>query len=180
MHHRSSLLLLSLLLSASAHAQLYKSVGPDGKITYSNSPPPQPTQAEPKPAAHTHTILPHELAEATRKHPVTLYTSANCKPCDNGRKALQDRGVPFDERTVQNEEDIAQLQRAGGSGKVPFLTVGAALESGFDPESWGNTLSAAGYPVHSQLPRTYHYPASQPAAIASNTHDRQNAITPGQ
>ncbi len=166
MHHRSSLLLLSLLFSATAHAQLYKSVGPDGKITYSDTPPPaKATKVEQKTVSTTAaTPFPYELAEAARKHPVTLYTTPNCPACDDGRNTLNIRGIPFAEKTVQTNEDIARLKQAGGSQELPFLTIGANKESGYEHDRWNHALSAAGYPSNSHLPRNYRNPAPQPAA----------------
>lgn len=182
MHHGSFLLLLSLLVSASAHAQLYKSVGPDGKITYSDAPPAKAAKVEQKnlaPASVT-TQFPYELADAARKHPVTLYTAVNCSACDSGRNALNARGIPFTEKTVQTNDDIARLKQAGGDRELPLLTVGSKKETGFESEAWTRTLSAAGYPVNSQLPRTYRNPAPQPAApvaapAASNTTEPASA-----
>jgi len=170
MHHRSLLLLLALLLSATAHAQLYKSVGPDGKITYSDAPPAKPGKVTEKNAAATaapSTQFPYELADAARKHPVTLYTASNCAACDNGRKALNARGVPFTEKTVQTEEDVARLKQAGGDQELPLLTVGSKKQIGYEADAWTQLLSSAGYPANSQLPRTYRNPAPQPAAKVS-------------
>lgn len=167
MHHRSLLLLLSLLLSATAHAQLYKSVGPDGKITYSDAPPAKAGKVQEKSlpaAATTATQFPYELADAARKHPVTLYTATNCAACDSGRNALNARGVPFTEKTVQTEEDVARLKAAGGDLELPLLTVGSQRKIGYESDTWTKMLTTAGYPVNSQLPRTYRNPAPQPAA----------------
>ncbi|WP_293779546.1 glutaredoxin family protein [uncultured Oxalicibacterium sp.] len=166
MHQRSSLLLLSLLLSASAHAQMYKSVGPDGKVTYGDTPPAKTGKVEEKnlPATSASTQLPFELAEAVRKHPVTLYTSRECSGCDMARTALSTRGVPYTEKTVQTNEDVARLKQIAGNTQLPLLVAGNLKETGFEQDAWNKTLTAAGYPVNSQLPRTYRNPPPQPAA----------------
>ena len=172
MHHRSLLLLLSLLLSATAHAQLYKSVGPDGKITYSDAPPAKAGKVQEKSApngATASTQFPYELADAARKHPVTLYTATNCASCDRGRAALNARGIPFTEKTVQTEQDVARLKQAGGDQELPLLTVGSKKQIGYESETWTQLLTSAGYPLNSQLPRTYRNPAPQPAAAVANT-----------
>lgn len=170
MHHRSLLLLLSLLLSATAHAQLYKSVGPDGKVTYSDTPPPAKTgkvQEKNLSNAAPSTQFPFELADASRKHPVTLYTATNCAACDRGREALNARGVPFTEKTVQTEADVVSLKQAGGDQELPLLKVGNKKQIGYAPDTWAQLLTTAGYPVNSQLPRTYRNQAPQPAAPAA-------------
>jgi glutaredoxin len=163
-----SWLLLSLLVSASAHAQLYKWVGPDGKITYSDTPPPASAKKVEEKSVSTNSVstagLPFELAEAVRNNPVTLYTTTNCNACDNGRNALTTRGVPFTEKTVNTNEDIARLQQIGGGKQMPFLTIGSNKQTGFGEDTWNAALTAAGYPAASQLPRTYRNPAPQAAA----------------
>jgi glutaredoxin len=168
---RRSLTLASLLLlcAASAHAQLYKWVGPDGKISYSDSPPPPTaTKVETKTLAAegTNTAdFPYELAQAAKSSPVTLYTTASCAPCDDGRRLLGARGVPFAEKTINTSEDSAQFRKlAGADTHLPYLTIGRSAQRGFEADAWNTALSAAGYPQSSQLPKSYHSPA--PTALA--------------
>ncbi|HVL74773.1 MAG TPA: glutaredoxin family protein [Noviherbaspirillum sp.] len=169
MKHLQPLLPVLLVLCAgAAHAQLYKWVGPDGKVTYSDVPPPAGAKAEARaaPAATggAASDLPYELAQAARNHPVVLYTTADCLPCDDGRKLLNARGIPFRERTVTSNEDIAQVRQLGGDTNLPLLTVGRARERGYEPNAWNNALTIAGYPAASRLPRNYRQPAPEPAA----------------
>jgi glutaredoxin len=167
MKNRWSWLLLSLLISANAHAQLYKWVGQDGKVTYSDTPPPSSVKkVEEKNIASTSIAagLPFELATAVKANPVTLYTTAKCSACDSARSLLQARGIPFTEKTVNSSDDIAQLQQAGGDKQLPFLTVGRNKQSGFEAESWNTMLSNAAYPESSQLPASYRNPPAQAAA----------------
>lgn len=166
--------LLLLLCAASAHAQLYKTVGPDGKITYSDMPP------ENKPgvkierklftsAGGDDANLPFEVADAVKNNPVTLYTTQKCAPCDQGRGLLKRRGVPFREKTVNTNEDQAKLREVGGEGQLPILLVGRAKQVGFEGGAWNASLSAAGYPDSSVLPKTYQNPAAEPAAPPPET-----------
>jgi glutaredoxin len=163
-----SLLLLSLVVSASAHAQLYKWVGPDGKITYSDTPPPASAKKVEEKSVSTNSAstagLPFELAEAVRNNPVTLYTTASCEACDSGRAILTGRGIPFTEKTVTSNDDIARLKQAGGTQQLPFLTIGSKKQTGADPDAWNTALTTAGYPATSQLPRNHKNPAPQAAA----------------
>ncbi|HZW13371.1 MAG TPA: glutaredoxin family protein [Noviherbaspirillum sp.] len=159
---------LMLLCAASAHAQLYKWVGPDGKVTYSDTPPP-------KTAARVETKstisggldtsnLPYELAMAVKSHPVTLYTTKDCSACDQGRSLLSSRGIPFTEKTVNTPEDAAQFRQAGGDEKLPLLTIGRTKERGFEASAWNNALTVAGYPASSVLPKSYRNPPPMAAA----------------
>lgn len=165
---RKSGALLLVLCAAAAHAQLYKWVGPDGKITYSDTPPPAAArQVETKRAVTSGSNtadLPYELAEAVKANPVTLYTTGNCVPCDDGRRLLNERGIPFSEKTVSNNEDIAHLRKAGGKGQLPLLIVGHAKKEGFAAGVWNDVLTAAGYPESSQQPKSYRNPPAEAAA----------------
>jgi glutaredoxin len=150
-----------------AQAELYKSVGPDGRVTYSDTPTAkaQPVDTRKAPAASVSgTALPYELALVVKAHPVTLYTSDKCPPCFSARNLLARRGVPYVEKTVSSNEDIAALAAAGGEGGLPLLTVGAAREQGFEEGLWNRALSAAGYPQSSQLPASWRNPPPQAAA----------------
>jgi glutaredoxin len=169
MNRRPSLRpLLLLLCAASAQAQLYKWVGPDGKVTYSDTPPPPAVKR-----VETRTLavgdvntadFPYELAEAARKHPVTLYSTANCAPCDEGRSLLQARGIPFAEKTVAGNEDIVRFRKINSEGSLPFLVIGAGSQRGFESSQWDMALTAAGYPASSRLPKTYRNPPAQALA----------------
>lgn len=162
------LLPVALLACATlAQAELYKSVGPDGRVTYSDTPTAraQPVDTRKAPAASVSgTALPYELALAARAHPVTLYTSDKCPPCFSARNLLARRGVPYVEKTVSSNEDIAALAAVGGEARLPLLTVGAAKEQGFEEGAWHRALSAAGYPQASQLPASWRNPPPQSAA----------------
>lgn len=168
-HAKKLSLLLMLLCTAGVQAQqLYKWVGPDGKVTYSDTPPPSSAkQVEKKAVSFGDTAassLPFELAETARNSPVTLYTSPQCAPCDAGRTLLTGRGIPFTEKTVTTNEDIAKLRLAGGDGQLPLLVVGRSKQKGFESSGWSASLTAAGYPESSKLPASYRNPAPEAAA----------------
>lgn len=167
-----------LLCAASVHAQLYKWVGTDGKVNYTDTPPPpSATKVEKRSVAagSSESELPYELSEAAKGNPVTLFTTANCVPCDDGRKLLNKRGVPFTEKTVSSNDDIAQMREAGGDTQLPFLTIGRNKQRGFEADTWNNALTAAGYPESSRLPKDYHNPQAEPATPAA----KQAANQPG-
>jgi glutaredoxin len=161
--------LLILLCTAGANAQqMYKWVGPDGKITYSDMPPPSTVkQVEKKSASFSGVSvsnLPFELAETVRSHPVTLYSAPQCAPCDAGRALLTSRGIPFVEKTVTTNEDIAKLRQAASDAQLPLLIVGRNKQKGFESSGWAASLSAAGYPETSKLPASYRNPPPEAAA----------------
>ena len=151
-----------------AEAQVYKWVAPDGKVNYGDRMAAPPQLAEKKTISANVVdsgTLPFELAEATKNASVTLYTGQKCAACDEGRKLLSLRGVPFLEKTVVTNADIASF----GSNQVelPQLTVGSTRLTGFDAVAWQMRLNAAGYPDSNKLPKTYRNPAPVSAAPAS-------------
>ncbi|WP_440111959.1 glutaredoxin family protein [Acidovorax sp. BL-A-41-H1] len=164
-------LLLLTAVSASALAQnVYRIVGPDGKVSFSDRPPaeansaaqPARAGAMAAPAGNSLASLPFELRQVVTRYPVTLYTGADCAPCASARSLLTSRGVPFTERTVSTNEDLAALQRLSGSSSLPFGTIGGQQLVGFSDMEWTQYLNAAGYPQQSQLPANYRAPAPTP------------------
>jgi len=174
--------LLFLVCTVSAHAQLYKWVGPDGKVTYSDSPPPQTvTRVETKSmtAGGSGTVdLPFELSTAVKNHPVSLYTTTGCAACDEGRKLLTERGIPFTEKTVNTKEDVDSFKKISADGKLPVLLTGRSKETGFEASAWNTRLTAAGYPESSKLPKNYRNPPAEavaPVAKAPAAKDAEQA-----
>jgi glutaredoxin len=162
-------LLAASLYSPLSHAQqVYRIVGPDGKVTFSDQPPPAASNAKVNAAtpggggAAASAGLPFELRQVAAKYPVTLYTGENCGPCGAARSMLTSRGVPFSERTVTTNDDIQALQRLSGDATLPFATIGSQQLKGFSDAEWTQFLNAAGYPATSTLPASYRRPAATP------------------
>lgn len=156
-----ALLALSGFSAGDAKAQqIYRIVGPDGRVTFSDKPPMDPgtpasaakAVALPGAGGTNLAALPFELREAATRFPVTLYTSPDCGPCGSGRSMLLSRGIPFSERTVTTNDDIEALKRLAGAASLPLLTVGGQQIKGFSETEWAQFLDAAGYPKTSQLP----------------------------
>lgn len=158
--------LLLVLAGASAQAQpIYRIVGPDGKVTFSDRAPDskaQPAQIGSEAAATGAAALPYELQQVAARFPVTLYTGSDCIPCTSARNLLVVRGIPFTERTVTSPEDIDALQRLSNSSNLPFGTIGNQHLVGFSDVEWKQYLDAAGYPKQSQLPANYRRPEATP------------------
>ncbi len=186
----SKALLLMVLAAGGAQAQqVYRIVGPDGKVTFSDRPPensgakargsgatPTPTA----PAADT-TQLPTELKAVAQRFPVTLYTGKDCGPCDNARSMLKFRGVPYTEKTVQSNADIDALKRISGDNTLPFGTIGGQFLKGYSDTEWSQYLDAAGYPAKSQLPANYRGSAPAPlVAVQPPPAADQGAAGQGQ
>ncbi len=151
--------------------QMYKWKDDQGVVHYSDTPPPaQGKKVEVKdfsaPAMTPAVPLPYALAQAVKNNPVTLYTTGACVPCDQARKALFDRGVPFSEKTVANDADRARLAAAGGKDTVPFIVVGRKTLAGYGAGELQAALTEATYPLTKRLPAGYQNPPVQHAAPA--------------
>ncbi len=166
-----SLLLLNLLLPAlAAQAQVYKWVGPDGKVQYSDKPPSSAQKGVEKrtigAGATDTTGFPPDLAQAARNNPVTLYTAPSCGPCATARSYLKGAGIPYAEKTVMNYEDGEKLKQVAGDMQLPALLVGSKKVLGLDTDEYKKKQTDAGYPDSNKLPKEYRYPAAEPAAPA--------------
>ena len=163
-----ALFVMAALFVTMAHAQVYRIVGPDGKVTFSDQPPVASGNAKVStgnagaPGGGAGAALPFELRQVATKYPVTLYVGDNCAPCGAGRSLLTSRGIPFVEKTVNTNEDIQALQRLGGESSLPFLTIGSQQLKGFSDAEWSQFLDAAGYPKSSVLPASYRQAAATP------------------
>jgi glutaredoxin len=173
--------LLGMAGSLSAQT-VYRIVGADGRITFSDKPPATPeakaavVQSGGRSASGGSGggALPLELRQAMSRYPVTLYAGPNCGPCTNGRSMLNARGIPFTEKTVTSAADIAALQRIAGEPSLPLLTIGGQKLKGFSDVDWGQTLDAAGYPSTSQLPASYRNPVA--TALVNVDQSAENTL----
>ena len=161
----------------------FKWVGPDGKVTYSDQPPPagvQSASALPSAAPRADEgALPAALRTTASKHPVTLYGTPDCAPCQQARAHLARRGIPFSEKTVSTAADAAAFKRSGfADNSFPVLGVGRARSVGFEPNEWDRLLDAAGYPKTSVLPPTYRQAPAQALAppTPSDSNDAGGAV----
>jgi glutaredoxin len=164
---------VAALSVTASQAQVYRIVGPDGKVTFSDQPPPAGNSGKAGAAnasassGSASSSLPYELRQVSSKYPVTLYTGENCSPCGAGRSMLTSRGIPFVEKTVTTNEDTQALQRLSGDTTLPFVTIGSQQIKGFSDSEWTQFLDAAGYPSSSALPSGYRRPAATPLVAVS-------------
>lgn len=170
-----------LLVAAGTASAQYKSIGADGRVTYSDTPPPPTAKiVERKKLGGTAAgpALPFELQQATTRFPVTLYTGDKCAPCDDARAYLRGRGVPFSEKTVTSDEDIALFKQQSPDGTAPVVTVGNRKSIGFSQVALSSLLDSAGYPATSTLPRDYQSTAAMPLSPNTKGAGQSTAQTP--
>lgn len=144
--------LLAVALAAAQAQQMYRWVDKDGRVHYTQQPPPPDARNVQRRAVSAGTVessdLPYATQVAARNFPVALFTSADCRaPCKDARESLEKRGIPFEEVVVGDEKSVEELKRVAGRTQVPVLRVGKQVEVGFEPNVWKSALDAAGYPT---------------------------------
>ena len=149
--------LIFLLTAFVAASQLsaqetYRWVDPKtGQTIFSDQPPPPGAKLVTKTTgtgqANDKQML-YATRQAAEKFPVTLYTAANCvEACKQARDLLNGRGIPFSEKMLKSEEEIAELtKRLGSEAATPSIFVGQQSFKGFETGAWNNLLDLAGYP----------------------------------
>lgn len=170
---RRSFLLIACFVSVPwlvQSAEMYRWMGPNGVMHYSDSPPPKSEQAKIRmfsSASGSEEALSYATLRAKQNFPVTLYLDAGCvEVCDQARSLLNKRGIPFTEKSLKTKEDIESFKRLSGINGVPALAVGKTFLSGFLASQWHSELDIAGYP---KIP-PYRAPgASNPVAPDNKT-----------
>ena len=157
----SRVLLLASALAASmaVPAQtVYKSVGPDGRIVYSDQPPTTGKLQKTLKFELASSALPASAAsfmEQFRKtHPsgspvvaavkgVTLYSAVWCGYCKQAKAWLGGHGVAYTNIDIDAPGGTAALAQAtGGGGGVPVLVVDGHTLNGFSPGGYDAAFAA--------------------------------------
>jgi len=165
--HRAAILLAAALAlaSAGAGAQMYRWTDEQGRVRYTDTPPPasakgarrlqsgeEPPRPAPPPAAET-----KKAAAAPRLAPlpeVVLYTNSGCTIlCVDARNHLLDRGVNFREVEVETPAALDELRKVSGGLSVPVLLVGSAMQKGYEITLFDRALDAAGFPKAGEVSR---------------------------
>ncbi|HSC23902.1 MAG TPA: glutaredoxin family protein [Casimicrobiaceae bacterium] len=168
---RSPLVALSLVaiaaLAADAAAQtLYRYVDANGRVVYSDQPPP-PSVKDAQTRQLPENVIetdprPLQARQAADHFPVTLYTF-DCDVCREAQALLVKRGIPFQTVIVTEEAGAAKLKAVTGKQSAPVLTIGdKEIMQGYNEQRWQAMLDEAGYPR--SMPTLPHVPARVGAA----------------
>jgi glutaredoxin len=170
------LALTTALAATTALAQAYRWVDANGRVHYSDTPPPPTvTKNVEQISTRSGTVtnsqpLAYSLQQAVKTNPVKLYTFSGCSnACSDAKALLGKRGVPYTEVSVDTQDKRDELQRVSGGLNVPVLVVGTNVKQGYEEGMYNAALDAGGYPKSSQLlpgqtARQEEKPAAKPAA----------------
>lgn len=137
--------------STSAVAQtLYKSIGPDGSIVYSDRPPTEgklektlKIEAAPSsslPAASSSYL--EQLRKrglsttAAATSGVVLYAVAWCGYCKKARAYLGSKKIAYQEIDVDTKDGLTAFSKDGGNSGVPMLVAGGQRIQGFSTAAY--------------------------------------------
>jgi glutaredoxin len=144
------LLIAMLVASTPAGAGVYKWTDAQGRVHYSDNPPPEAKAQQVKvkinsiqgPAVVS-TVRDTPAAKAKEK--VRIYTAVWCGYCKKAKAHLATRGVPYDEVDVEaSERGRSEFTQLGGRG-VPVILVGNQRMDGFDASGLDAMLAGAGW-----------------------------------
>ncbi len=148
-----SLSCLAVLAAAPSVAQtLYKSIGPDGRVVYSDRPPTDgkvqktmtfenlPSSTLP---ATTTAYLEQQL-QTLRKSSVTsaptsgvvLYSADWCGYCKKAKAYLAGKGIGYREIDIDTPDGMESFAQAGGGKGVPLLVADGQRVQGFSPSAY--------------------------------------------
>ena len=132
--------LATLLCSAAAGAQtLYKIVGADGKITYSDR---QPDDNKGKALK---IAVPPAASPQAQQTKVVLYSAAWCGYCTKAKAYMTAAHIRFEEIDVDTAYGRSAFARASGSapssgnarvGGIPYLVMGEQKQRGYSPQGY--------------------------------------------
>jgi glutaredoxin len=147
---RRLLLLALLALPLTAASEIYRWTDAQGKVHYSDNPPPEAQAKQIK--VRINSIEGPAVVSTVRDAPaakpkdrVRVFTAVWCGYCKKAKAYLAGRGVPFEEVDVEaTDRGRREFEQIGGSG-VPVILVGNQRMDGFEAQGLEAMLAGAGW-----------------------------------
>jgi glutaredoxin len=142
---------LLLQVTAVNAIELYKSVGPDGKIIYSDRPSAEAklekklvlkdlpaSQLSTETAAAIDRLRQNapQLPKAANASDTVLFTTSWCGYCKKARAYLASKNIPYQEIDIETEDGLSAYVRAGGTQGVPMLVSKGQSIMGFTADEY--------------------------------------------
>lgn len=133
-NHRWVFLLILVLMGAfntSALAQIYRWTDANGKVHFSDKPPPNQTVQPLQLKINTYESVSFDKALFDAGEKVVMYSASWCSYCKIARRYFKDRKIRYTEYDIEkNSRARKQYQKMGGTG-VPVILVGKRRMNGF-------------------------------------------------
>lgn len=158
---KTLIIVAALALSAATHAAtLYKSIGPNGEIVYSDQPP-QSGKVEktfnfsnlpstPLPDSvvkyrnELQKSMEKRLADSGRADPrqPVIFTAKWCGYCRQALAYLGEKKIGYTEHDIDTPSGMRAFAATGASGGVPYLLVGEQKVRGFSRPAYDTLFTA--------------------------------------
>lgn len=159
----SALLLSLVALPSFAAVTVVECADSDGHSSFRDKCPPGTTKTGDKKLIGVSSNKTKTAAEIAADSPNFLYTVTNCDACDLVRNALSKRGVPINEKNVEdNTANQDEMKAKIGNMTVPALVIGSTVLTGYNRSAIDGALNQAGYPVPAAAAATSTPAAAQP------------------
>jgi Domain of unknown function (DUF4124) len=172
------LVLFAGTAGAQVQQQVYRYIDADGRVVYSDKPPPPTAREAQAKRIGTNSIETSELSyavqQAQERFPVILYTFACGVVCDTAEGVLNKRGVPHSVVDVSQGDGAERLKRLSGGLDAPTVQIGDQYATGFNEGKWQAMLNDAGYPK-TPPPRTN--PVGRPPVPTSAPSATSQSVT---
>lgn len=159
----SALLLSLVALPSFAAVTVVECADSDGNSSFRDKCPPGTTKTGDKKLIGVSPNKTKTAAEIAADSPNFLYTVTNCDACDLVRNALSKRGVPINEKNVEdNTANQDEMKAKTGNMTVPALVIGSTVLTGYNRSAIDGALNQAGYPAPAAAAATSTPAAAQP------------------
>lgn len=139
--------LLALTLCAlPAQAEIYKVVGADGKVSYTDQPPQDKAARSETLKIQTYAGAPSVSSYAGSVRKVTLLSAQWCGACKSAKAHLASRKIAYEEWDIDRSEFARAKMREIGATGVPVILVGKQKMVGFSPQGLDDMLKNAAAP----------------------------------
>lgn len=168
-HVVSAAAMLALAFNVLAQEKnLYRYTDADGRVVYSDRPPPPSAKESQIKRAGGNFIETDKISAGTRqameRSPVTLYAFSCGALCEDAETMLQKRGIPYAFVNTQDQAGNEKLKKLTGGLEVPVLQVGTEFVKGFQEARWQQMLDQGGYAKDAGVKTTTKHTAAPPPA----------------
>lgn len=155
---------LALAMPATWAQTLYKSIGPDGKATYSDKPPAEGrlektlkienlpnTALPPNLLAELQALRMARAKAAVPTSGAVLYAASWCSYCRQAKRYLASKGVSYEEVDIDTPSGKSAFAVVGGGGGVPLLVLKGQQIRGFSAQAYDQVFAGQRYPSSNYL-----------------------------
>ncbi|MDR2172949.1 MAG: glutaredoxin family protein [Burkholderiales bacterium] len=159
-------MMLALAFNVLAQGTLYRYVDADGRVVYTDRPPPPSAKESQIKRAGGNFVETDKISAGTRqameRFPVTLYAFPCGVLCEDAEALLQKRGIPYAFVDTQSDDGIEKLKKLTGGLQVPVLQVGTDISKGFNETAWEQLLDRGGYAKDAGVKTSVKHTAAPP------------------